>query len=147
MPPVPAEFSRHSQSVSVVSGAALERARDELDGLFEPDAQMRPGVEDHGLGADRVGRLHRRAQRDHRLLADHSVTRPEVDEVERVTDHVAEPDPRRDVRETGWVPSGVLGRLPPAPGLCVNTWSAWPPIASIRSTAVSMPPAAERWAP
>src|SRR5579875_1053522 len=32
-------------------------------------------------------------------------------------------------------------------GLCVNTWTQSPPICSIRSIAVSIPPAAETWAP
>jgi len=40
-----------------------QRRRDELDRIVEAVAEVRADVEDHGLGADRAGRLHRRLKR------------------------------------------------------------------------------------
>ncbi len=62
-----------------VVGRQLEelakRRLDELDGLVEAVAEVRADVEDDGVGADRVRRLHRRAQRRERVLADDAISR------------------------------------------------------------------------
>ena len=72
-----------------VVGRQLEelakRGLDERDGFVEPEAEVRADVEDDRLGADRVRRLHRRAERHERVLAYRGIATREVDEVEGVT--------------------------------------------------------------
>ena len=72
-----------------VVGRQLEelpkRGLDERDGFVEPEAEVRADVEDDRLGADRVRGLHRRAERDERVLAYRGIATREVDEVEGVT--------------------------------------------------------------
>ena len=62
----------------------LECGNDELDRLVEAQSEVRADVEDDGFGADRIGRLHRRAERGERVLAHGRIAACEVDEVERV---------------------------------------------------------------
>ena len=55
-----------------VVGRQLEEPEarlDERNGFVEPEAEVRAHVEDDGLGADRLRRLHRRAERRERVLA------------------------------------------------------------------------------
>ena len=85
VPPAPAAFSMHSQRSSVVSSRSSRSAGStSVDGVVEAETEVRADVEDDRLGADRVGRLHRRAERHERVLADGRVAAREVDEVERV---------------------------------------------------------------
>src|ERR671923_2855517 len=52
---------------------------------------------------------------------------------------------RRSLKRSKLAGSWFVGRH--VRGLCVKTWRASPPISSIRSIALSMPPAEETWAP
>ena len=79
----------HAQP-EVVGGELEEltqRRLDELDGVVEPEPEVRADVEDDRLGADRVGRLHRRPERRERVLAHGGISAGEVHEVEGVARH------------------------------------------------------------
>ena len=99
-----------------VVGRQLEelpkRGLDERNGFVEPEAEVRAHVEDDGLGADCLRRLHRGAERRERVLAHRGVAAREVDEIEGVARdglHAGLPAPRAEARN---LVGRVRGRPP-----------------------------------
>ena len=125
----------------------LERRDRPLEPGLEAGAEVRADVEDDAVGLDRARRVDGVAHRLDRLLVDHVVGRGEVAEVERVADDAADPGLARGASRKRSIASGLwfVGRH--IRGLCVNTCTQSPPIASIRSIAVSIPPLEETCAP
>src|SRR5256714_15047767 len=78
---------------------------------------MRADVEDHGVGADRAGRVHRRAERGDALLVEVVLRAREVEQIERMDGDRADSQllaPRAEGLEVGRV---VLGKAPGASAL------------------------------
>ena len=124
---------------------APKRGLDELNGFVESEAEVRANVEDDGLGADCLCRLHRGAERHERVLAHRRVAAREVDEIESVARDGFTRACRRRARKRA-TSSGVCSVGRHIRGLCVKTWTASPPISST-GRLLEMPPAADTWAP
>ena len=115
--------------------------------VSKPGAEVRADVEDDRVRFDRGRDVERGAQRRDRLLVDLVVGRREIAEVEGVADHAADARFLATLAGSCATASGLWSVGRHMRGLCVKTWTQSPPIASMRSMAVWIPPAEETCAP
>ena len=139
-----AEFEQEPRALEVRASARSSAGSARSRPVSSPAPRCEPTANDD-IRVDRAGHVERRRERGLGLPVQLVVRRGEVDQIERVAEHVAQAGRLASLAKRARFSSvWFVGRH--IRGLCVKICAA-PPIASMRSTAVKIPPELETWAP